>query len=155
MIQMSIQGRMQVRTRLLIKFIKRGFDKSADIMRWAISNPTASQIDMEQLTRYTQLDVEPDVLRRDFLKLLPKFRVLPFSPLMEDKVVRRDQLVALLGSLAGTPSGEEVDWREITKELVEMFNIRPSIMKQEEQEQEEEPMPQPMPAMGGMPFPGA
>ena len=36
-----------------------------------------------------------------------------------------------------------------------MFNIRPSIMKQEEQEQEEEPMPQPMPAMGGMPFPGA
>ena len=153
MIQMSIQGRMQVRTRLLIKFVKRGFNKSADIMRWAITNPTASQIDLEQLTRFTQLDVEPDVLRRDFLKLLPKFRVLPFSPLMEDKVVRRDQLVALLGSLAGTPSGEEVDWREITKELVEMFNIRPSIMKQEEQQ--EEPIPQPMPAMGGMPFPGA
>ena len=73
---------------------------------------------------------------------------------MEDRVVRRQQLVELLGSLAQTPSGDEVDWREITKELVEMFNIRPSIMKEEGEQ--EEPTPEQMPPMaGGIPFPGA
>ena len=154
MIQMSIQGRMQVRTRLLIKFIKRGFDKASDIMRWAIKNEDASGVKMDDLTLHTQVDVLSDVLKRDFTEHMPKFRVLPFSPLMEDRVVRREQLVQLLGSLASTPSGEEVDWREITKELVEMFNIRPSIMK--EDDLEEEPLTEEMPpaAMGGIPFPG-
>ena len=152
MIQMSIQGRMQVRTRLLVKFIKRGFDKASNIMRWAIANEEASGLRMKELTSVTQIDVAPDVLRRDFVENMPKFRVLPFSPLMEDRVVRREQLVQLLGSLAGTPSGEQVNWREITKELVEMFNIRPSIIKEDEQEQEPEQMPQE--AMGGIPFPG-
>tara|TARA_R100001163_G_C5066914_1_gene205620 strand:- start:1276 stop:2961 length:1686 start_codon:yes stop_codon:yes gene_type:complete len=154
MIQMSIQGRMQVRTRLLVKFIQRGFDKAAEITRWCLTNPEASGIDMEMLAMQTQLDATPDLLRSDFLENMPKFRVLPFSPLMEDRVVRRQQLVELLGSLAQTPSGDEVDWREITKELVEMFNIRPSIMKEEGEQ--EEPTPEQMPPMaGGIPFPGA
>jgi len=153
MIQMSIQGRMQVRTRLLIKFIKRGFDKGSNIMRWAITNEEASGVRMKELTSVTQVDVEPDVLKRDFIDNMPKFRVLPFSPLMEDRVVRREQLVQLLGSFASTPSGDEVDWREVAKELVEMFNIRPSIMK-EDQKEEEPILEQLPPAMGGIPFPG-
>ena len=144
---------MQVRTRLLIKFIKRGFDKGSDIMRWAIENEEASGVSMEKLTMVTQVDVLPDVLRRDFINNMPKFRVLPFSPLMEDRVVRREQLVQLLGSFASTPSGDEVDWREIAKELVELFNIRPSIMKEDEQEPEPSTEQLP-PAMGGIPFPG-
>tara|TARA_R100001443_G_scaffold8698_1_gene18124 strand:+ start:16595 stop:18274 length:1680 start_codon:yes stop_codon:yes gene_type:complete len=152
MIQMSIQGRMQVRTRLLIKFIKRGFDKASNIMRWAIANEEASGLRMEELTTVTQIDVMADVLRRDFVDHMPKFRVLPFSPLMEDRVVRREQLVQLLASLASTPSTDEVNWREITKELAEMFNIRPSIIK-EEQEQEQEQVP-PVAMGGGIPFPG-
>ena len=153
MIQMSIQGRMQVRTRLLVKFIKRGFDKAAEIIRWSLENEEASNINIQELTMQTQIDVMPDVLRRDFLGNMPKFRVLPFSPLMEDRVVRREQLVGLIGSIANSPSGEEVDWREITKELVEMFNIRPSIIKEQKEEQPEEQMPPA--AMGGIPFPGA
>ena len=153
MIQMSIQGRMQVRTRLLIKFIKRGFDKGSNIMRWAITNEEASGVRMKELTSVTQVDVEPDVLKRDFIDNMTKFRVLPFSPLMEDRVVRREQLVQLLGSFASTPSGDEVDWREVAKELVEMFNIRPSIMK-EDQKEEEPILEQLPPAMGGIPFPG-
>ena len=108
---------------------------------------------MAMLAMQTQLDATPDLLAKDFLENMPKFRVLPFSPLMEDRVVRRQQLVELLGSLAQTPSGEEVDWREITKELVEMFNIRPSIMKEEGEQ--EEPIPEQMPPMGGIPLPGA
>ena len=153
MIQMSIQGRMQVRTRLLIKFIKRGFDKASEIIRWALQNEQASNVNLKELTMQTQIDVMPDVLRRDFLTNMPKFRVLPFSPLMEDRVVRREQLVALIGQIASSPSGEEVDWREITKELVEMFNIRPSIIKETMEEQEEQPMPPPA-MSGGIPFPG-
>ena len=151
---MSIQGRMQVRTRMLIKFIKRGFDKASNIMRWAIANEEVSGLKMDELTKVTQIDVMSDVLRRDFVENMPKFRVLPFSPLMEDRVVRREQLVQLLGSLASTPSGEEINWREITKELVEMFNIRPSIIKEDEQEQEQEQEQMPQQVMGGIPFPG-
>ena len=144
---------MQVRTRLLIKFIKRGFDKAADIMRWALRNDNVSNVDLRQITMMTQIDVTPEVVRFDFLNNMPKFRVLPFSPLMEDRIVRREQLVALMGSLAASPSGEEVNWREVTKEIVEMFNVRPSIIKEEQQEAEQEQQ-MPPPAMGGIPFPG-
>ena len=155
MIQGSIQGRMQVRTRMLIKFIKRGFDKGSDIIKWAIENEGASGVDLQDLTLKTQIGVDPSVLRHDFLFNMAKFRVLPFSPLMEDKVVRRQQLVELLGSLASTPSSELVNWSEITKEIFELFNIRPSILEDEKPEQaplEAVPMGGPM---GGLPFPGA
>jgi hypothetical protein len=138
MVQASVQGRMQVRTRVLTKFVKRGFDKAMGILRWAIQNQEASNIDMKMITRLTQIDVEPDVISREIVENSPQFRVLPFSPLMEDKIVRRQQLVALLGQLASTPSNDEVNWREITKELVDMFGVRPSILRDDYEREEQE-----------------
>ena len=156
MVQSSVQGRMQVRTRVLTKFVKRGFDKAMSIMRWAIENQEASGVNMEMITKSTQLDVEPSVLAREIVESSPQFRILPFSPLMEDKIVRREQLVALLGQFASTPSNEEVDWREITKELVDMFSVRPSILK-DDYDVEEEAVAQGEAAMAQMgqqlPFP--
>ncbi len=156
MVQSSVQGRMQVRTRVLTKFVKRGFDKAMSIMRWAIENQEASGVDMEMITKSTQLDVEPNVLAREIVESSPQFRILPFSPLMEDKIVRREQLVALLGQFASTPSNEQVDWREITKELVDMFSVRPSILK-DDYDVEEEAIAQGEAAMAQMgqqlPFP--
>lgn len=156
MVQSSVQGRMQVRTRVLTKFVKRGFDKAMSIMRWAIENQEASGVNMEMITKSTQLDVEPNVLAREIVESSPQFRILPFSPLMEDKIVRREQLVALLGQFASTPSNEEVDWREITKELVDMFSVRPSILK-DDYDVEEEAVAQGEAAMAQMgqqlPFP--
>ena len=129
MVQASVQGRMQVRTRVLTKFVKRGFDKGLEVLRWAISNTETSGVDMEMIARQTQMDVSSDVIAREIVENSPQFRILPFSPLMEDKIVRREQLVALLGQFAATPSNDEVNWREITKEIIEMFSVRPSILK--------------------------
>mgnify|MGYP003142655913 FL=1 len=129
MVQASVQGRMQVRTRVLTKFVKRGFDKALEVLRWAITNTETSGVDMEMITRQTQMDVSSDVISREIIENSPQFRILPFSPLMEDKIVRREQLVALLGQISATPSNDEVNWREITKEIIDMFSVRPSILK--------------------------
>jgi hypothetical protein len=137
MVQASVQGRMQVRTRVLTKFVKRGFDKALAVLQWAISNSETSGVDMDMIARVTQLDVDGSVIAREIVENSPQFRILPFSPLMEDKIVRREQLVALLGQFAATPSNEEVNWREITKELIEMFSVRPSILKDDFEVEEE------------------
>ena len=142
MVQSSVQGRMNVRTRVLTKFVRRGFDKALDILRWAIQNPEASRIDMESINQQTQMDVSAEIMATEILETSIQFRILPFSPLMEDKIVRRDQLIGLLGQFASSPAGEEVDWREITKELVEMFSVRPSILKDDSEEEEELQQPE-------------
>jgi len=154
MIQASVQGRLNVRLRILTKYVKRGFDKAADVLRWAAANPEASGIDMDLYVRETQADVDASVLMNDILQNATKFRILPFSPLMEDKHVRREQLVGLIGQLAGSPSIEEIDWREITRELIDLFGVRPSVVR-DNSEAPQEPLqdqPIPMPAMGGLPF---
>ena len=142
MVQSSVQGRMNVRTRVLTKFVRRGFDKALDILRWAIQNPEASRIDIESINQQTQMDVSAEIMATEILETSIQFRILPFSPLMEDKIVRRDQLIGLLGQFASSPAGEEVDWREITKELVEMFSVRPSILKDDSEEEEELQQPE-------------
>ena len=150
MIQSSVQGRLNVRLRMLTKYVKRGFDKAAAVLRWAAQNPEASGIDMNFIAMATQSDADASVLVRDLAENLPKFRVLPFSPLMEDRHVRREQLAALVGQLASAPTAEEVNWREITRELIDLFGVRPSIVRQEGESAMEEEAPPPPAAM---PFP--
>ena len=149
MIQSSVQGRLNVRLRILTKYVRRGFDKAAAVLRWAAENPEASGIDLDYMAMATQADVGASVLYYDLTQHMPKFRVLPFSPLMEDKFVRREQLVGLLGQLASSPSAEEINWREITRELIDLFGVRPSIIKGEAEAAAE---PQPAPP-AAMPFP--
>ena len=57
------------------------------------------------------------------------FRLLPFSPLMEDKNTRRESLAQLLPPLLGSPLGEQFDMHELGREVVELFGWRPSIVK--------------------------
>lgn len=154
MIQSSVQGRLNVRLRILTKYVKRGFDKACDVLQWAASNPEVSGIDLAWFVRETQADVDSSVLLNDILSNTPKFRILPFSPLMEDKHVRREQLVNLLAQLSSAPTVDEIDWKEITRELIDLFGVRPSVVRDSSPEDAEQPLEQPipMPAMGGMPF---
>lgn len=154
MIQASIQGRLNVRLRVLTKYVKRGFDKAADVLRWAAENPEASGIDVQMYVRETQADVDASVLMNDIMQNSAKFRILPFSPLMEDKHVRREQLVALLSQLSASPSVEEINWREITRELIDLFGVRPSVVKQEDEMQEQPAVEPPIPMPGMGVFPG-
>jgi len=160
MIQASVQGRMNVRLRLLTKFVKRGFDSAAEVLRWAVENSGASEIDLQYIVSATQVDADASLLAQD-IQSMHHFRVLPFSPLMEDKHVRREQLVALLGQLASAPTVEEINWREITRELIDLFDVRPSIVKEKVEEEPEmaaELPPELPPDMAGLPgiaqFPG-
>ena len=100
----------------------------------------------------TQADVDLETFANDVLNETPKFRLLPFSPLMEDKIARRENFNMLLQSLAGTPIAEHLDWREIAKELQDLYGFRPSIIGPPQPP----PQPEAMPGMEGMPaMPGA
>jgi hypothetical protein len=66
--------------------------------------------------------------RSDLLNENFKFRLLPFSPLMEDKVARRNALERLLSVMANTPMAPNFDWRELAREVQDAYNMRPSVV---------------------------
>ena len=127
----SIEGRVNIRMRKLVRAVKAMFELGQAVTRWATLNPQDSLIDFDRLAKYTQVDVDGSVLAKDFAEGTLKFRLLPFSPLMEDKHTRRDSLTQLLPTLLGSPLMDHLDGKELAKEIIELYGWRPSIMKPE------------------------
>ena len=127
----STEGRVNIRMRKLVRVVKGMFELGQSVTRWAVLNPTDSLIDLKKIARHTQVDVGGEVLARDFAEGVIKFRLLPFSPLMEDKHTRRDSLTQLLPTLLGSPLMDHLDTKEIAKEIIELYGWRPSIMRPE------------------------
>ena len=127
----SIEGRVNIRMRKLVRAVKAMFELGQAVTRWATLNPEDSLIDFDRLAKHTQVDVSGAVLAKDFAEGVIKFRLLPFSPLMEDKHTRRDSLSQLLPTLLGSPLMEHLDGKELAKEIIELYGWRPSIMKPE------------------------
>ena len=125
----AVEGRINIRMKKLVRVVKAMFERGLDVTRWAVANPEESGIDLDKLTQQTQSDVSGDVLRKDFLEGAVSFRLLPFSPLMEDKNARRESLAMLLPPLLGGPMAEEFDLHELGREIVELFGWRPSIIR--------------------------
>jgi len=125
----AVEGRINIRMKKLVRVVKAMFERGLDVTRWAVANPEESGIDLDKLTQQTQSDVSGDVLRKDFLEGAVSFRLLPFSPLMEDKNARRESLAMLLPPLLGGPMAEEFDLHELGREIVELFGWRPSIVR--------------------------
>tara|TARA_R110002110_G_scaffold10631_2_gene52502 strand:+ start:9603 stop:11399 length:1797 start_codon:yes stop_codon:yes gene_type:complete len=125
----AVEGRVNIRMKKLVRVVKAMFDRALDVTRWAVENPEDSGIDLEILAKHTQVDADAEVLRRDFIEGAVSFRLLPFSPLMEDKNTRRESLAQLLPPLLGSPLGEQFDMHELGREVVELFGWRPSIVK--------------------------
>lgn len=160
MIRASVEGRMNVRVRRTVKAVTHLFNQALACTRWAIANADVSGIDLPRLHAQTQSDVDVFTFRNDLMDENFKFRLLPFSPLMEDKIARRTALERLLQVMAATPMAENINWREVTREVQDAYNLRPSIVT------ERPPVPAPppgappaappgaMPGMPGMP-PGA
>jgi len=144
MIRASVEGRMNVRVRRTVKAAKQMFDRALECVRWAVSNPEASGIDIARLWLETQSDVDVFTFRMDLLNENFKFRLLPFSPLMEDKVARRSALERLLAVMANTPMAPNFDWRELAREVQDAYNMRPSVVT-------ETPPPPPAPLEAAMP----
>jgi hypothetical protein len=149
MIRASVEGRMNVRVRRTVKAVSNLFERSLECLRWAVRNPDVSMIDVASLHAQTQSDVDVFTFRQDLLDESFKFRLLPFSPLMEDKIARRTALERLLPVMSGTPVAENLNWRELTREIQDAYGMRPSIVTQDA------PLPPAppggMPGMPGMP----
>jgi len=129
MVRSSVEGRMHIRTTKVVRVVSSVFRQALKVWKWAAANPKASAIDMEAIARNTQGDSDATVLLNDLRQHTPKFRLLPFSPLMEDKQARRDQITQLLNVLGKPgPLSESINQRELARELVELYGLRPSIV---------------------------
>ena len=156
MVRSSIEGRLNIRARRLVRIVTNLFNKMLETYRWAIRNPESSGVDVQYVWSETQADVGLETYVREILKDSPKFNLLPFSPLMEDKIARRENFNMLLQAMSGTPMADHFDWKEVAREIQDLYGFRPSIIVKEQ------PEPQPSPEeiaaaeaqMGGVP-PGA
>ncbi len=136
MVQAATQGRLNIRMRKLVRVVSDIFQRMLTTWKWAAQNPQSSGLNMEALTAQTQGDATVDTLTADLLEHTPKFKLLPFSPMMEDKFARRQQLVNLLTALSANPSlAGAFNMRELARELVDGFQLRPSMLLSEEEVQ--------------------
>lgn len=149
MIRAATEGRLTIRVQKVTQVITEMYQHALASWRWALKNPKASGIDMEKITYNTQADIEPDVLKREVLELSPKFRVLPFSPLMEDKIARRNNLMQLIQALINSPMAPYMDMEELAREITENFQIRPSVAKSKEKLKQDEQQAMQMAQAGG------
>lgn len=146
MVRASVEGRMKIRTTKVVRCVSNLFSQGLKVWKWAAANPAASGIDMDALASRTQADVDGTVLLNDLRKSTPKFKMLPFSPLMEDKFTRRQQLTELIQAFAsGGPLSAAINQYELAREIVELYGLRLSIALKE-------PAPAPMaPMLPGQP----
>ena len=139
MIRGAIEGRLNIRARKVVRVVTSMFRKALATTKWALRNPEASGINVEAIASITQAEPNSLMLQKDLLEVSPSFRLLPFSPLMEDKIARRDSLTNLLAPLSSpSPLGEAMNQRELAKEIVDAFGFRPSLVKTEEEAVQEQ-----------------
>ncbi len=142
MVRASTEGRINRRVKKVVRGITSVFKRTDEVWRWAIDHEEESGIDMEEIAFLTQADSDADQLMEDVLQGAPRFRILPFSPLMEDKYARREQLTQLLGNLSGNQIlMEALDPFETMREVFELYGARPSCIR-------EPPPPAPPPIPG-------
>jgi len=128
-----------------------------------VTNPESSKIDMTALAATSQVDVSPMTLAAEIMTTDPKLKILPFTPLMEDITVRRQQLLELMDRIARLPPEfiQNIVPKEFVREVFDVFHQRPSIMKDDETiaaeqaqvAQAEAAAASPMPGMPPMPGP--
>lgn len=132
-VQSGVQGRNGVKVNRISKVVNRVFKHILEVLRWAIENPEASRIDMEEITYDTQDDIGPRLLTEDIMSYGGKFRLLPFSPAMEDKLARRAHLERMLPHLNELAKEGILDKTELGREIVDQFGLRPSLVASPEE----------------------
>tara|TARA_R110000824_G_scaffold199734_5_gene383703 strand:+ start:1406 stop:3157 length:1752 start_codon:yes stop_codon:yes gene_type:complete len=147
MVRSSIEGRLNIRSRRLVRIVTNLFRKMLETYRWAIRNPESSGVDVQYVWSQTQSDISIDTYVKEVLEESPKFRLLPFSPLMEDKIARRENFNMLLQAMSGTPMADHFNWREVAREIQDLYGFRPSIIAKEQPAPEAAPSPEEMAAL--------
>ncbi len=138
MIRAAIEGRLSIRSRKVVRVVTTMFRKALDAFKWALIHQEISGVNVERISSMVQNDVDARTFVRDVLEHSLNFRLLPFSPLMEDKITRRAHLVELVQYLsAASPLAEAIDQKELAREIVDAFGFRPSLVLSEEAPPEE------------------
>lgn len=163
MIRSAVEGRLAIRSRKVVRVVTTMFRKALDSFKWALVHKEVSGIDLERVSSLVQDDVDAATFEDEVLNKSPKFRLLPFSPLMEDKITRRSHLIDLIQYLSSAgPMSEAIDQSELAREIVDSFGFRPSLVKKDvalQEEMTEEPIDEAaaiedMAAMGANPMMG-
>lgn len=137
MVRAAIEGRLNIRVRKVVRAVTSLFNKTLESYRWAVRHEEESGVNLQYIWSQTQNSIALPDYRREIIEEAPKFRLLPFSPLMEDKIARRESLVNLLNSMSSTPMVEYFDWREIAREIQDLYGMRPSIVSAQPPEPEQ------------------
>jgi len=137
MIRSAVEGRLKIRTQKLIRVVTQLFRDSLEVLRWAVENEADSNVDMEKIVEETVMNVEPSLLANEILNESVQFRLLPFSPLMEDRIARRESLTQLLPALTSEPLAGSFNFREIAKEIVDVYGWRPSVVNKSVPDEEQ------------------
>jgi hypothetical protein len=168
MIRSAVEGRLAIRSRKVVRVVTTMFRKALDSFKWALVNSEVSGVDIQLISDLVQYDVDAQTFMTEIVDKSPKFRLLPFSPLMEDKITRRSHLIDLVQYLSSAgPMSEAINQGELVREIVDAFGFRPSIVNEDAgKEAPEEPPPEgqvmsedataieDMAAMGGAPMMG-
>ena len=128
MIRGAVEGRMGVKAKTLTRCVKQVFDRTLEVMQWALQHPLDSTVDINELAADTVTGVPPVQLAQEIISESAKFRLLPFSPIMEDKASRRTTLSNLLPVLPPEWLAQ-VDAREAMKEIMDLYELRPSMLR--------------------------
>ena len=136
------EGRMNIRSRRVMRAVIDLFEAGREVVRWAVLHPEASAIDLEALWDETQVDVSIPQFADELVNASTKFRLMPFNSIMENKIEKRESLATMLPALTQGALAEVYDPTELGRELADLFGWRPSIVRKA-------PPPVPAVAPGG------
>jgi len=132
MIQAAYEGRLKRLSARVGKFALSIFEVSLRAWQWALTNANDAAVGCNARGVY---NLKPSGLdywtwARRQLDCLPRFSILPFSPLMENAMMRRATMTELLGMASKVPEvGARVRWSDACDELQTAYEVRPSFFK--------------------------
>lgn len=127
-IRANTDGRQAVKMRRVVRVVRGMFENGLAALQWAVRNQEHSRIDLRRLHEECIADVDLGTWARELAHATTKFRVLPFSPAMEDRYARRDSLSMLLPQLPPQVLAQ-FDEVELAREVQELYGMRPSVLR--------------------------
>lgn len=132
-IRQRVDMRMEQKSGRVVRMVTGAFRTGLRALQHAVENCDELGWDPQGLYAATVTGIPYEQWRDEVTSPEARFgfRVLPFSPLMEDPITRRKYLDGLLKQIA-PQLDQQFDQREVAREVVETFQLRPSLVPPEE-----------------------
>jgi hypothetical protein len=155
----AVENRLASRQEKIKNLLADAFKVAEMSLAWAAYNPSASKIDIVDLFDTSQAaDASVDDFAGSLRSVGRGFRMLPFSPLMEDRATRRAHVKELMRDMAATPAAAALDWYNLAAEATELHGLQPNSLRDRDVWQAEDDAqraaaaaPPPGPAAAGLP----